>query len=142
MQRWHALDSLRALAVIAMIQGHTTTALMRSGELSAPVEQLHALLHGLTAPAFLVGAGLAFGVTSYRRYDAFHEPGYALNRRLRRYALLLAIGYALQLPGGSLWAALHAQGDKLLLVFRVGPLQLIALTLGACQLAMLGLRSP
>ncbi|HEX6246190.1 MAG TPA: heparan-alpha-glucosaminide N-acetyltransferase domain-containing protein, partial [Polyangiales bacterium] len=103
--------------------------------------RLHALLHGLTAPAFLFGAGLAFGITSYARYEAFRTPGRALQKRLRRYALLLVIGYALQLPGGSLWAALHAQGDKLLLVFRVGPLQLIAVTLGACQLAMLASRS-
>lgn len=120
-----------------MVQGHTFTALLRPGEMSRPWEQLHGLLHGLTGPAFLLGAGLAFGLTTYPRYAQHHVVGPALWARLRRYALLLAIGYALQLPGGSVARALTASGSTLSLVVRVGPLQMIAVTLGLCQLLAL-----
>jgi hypothetical protein len=60
-----------------------------------------------------------------------------VRRRFLRYLSLLVIGYALQLPGASLWAAFHVHGAQLELVCRIGPLQLVALTLGLCQLAIL-----
>jgi hypothetical protein len=100
---------------------------------------VHRLLHGLTAPTFLLGAGLAFGVTTYASYDRHHHGGRTLRDRLRRYMWLVIIGYGLQLPGASLVGALRLQGDQLAPLFRVGPLQLIALTLGLCQLAALAL---
>lgn len=137
MQRWLALDRLRATAVLLMVQGHTFTAFLRPDALATDLNRLHALLHGLTAPAFLFGAGLAFGVATYPQYERYRAPGSALRKRLGRYLTLLLIGYALQLPGGSLWAAFHVEGEQLALVCRVGPLQLIALTLGMCQLAIL-----
>lgn len=135
--RFVALDRLRAWAVLMMIQGHTFSALLAEGALPKRVMQLHGLLHGLTAPAFLFGAGLAFGVATYPRYAQHRALGNALWRRLGRYALLFAIGYALQLPGASLRAVLRLQGDALLPVLRVGPLQLIAACLALCQLAAL-----
>jgi hypothetical protein len=141
-ERFVALDRLRAFAVVSMVQGHTFTALMRPDALPNGVMQWHALVHGLTAPAFLFGAGLAFGLASYPRYQAHHTLGDAFGKRMRRYALLIALGYALQLPGASLLAALKLRGDALAPVLRVGPLQLIAVTLGACQLAALLLKSP
>ncbi|HEY6879883.1 MAG TPA: heparan-alpha-glucosaminide N-acetyltransferase domain-containing protein [Polyangiales bacterium] len=141
MQRFVALDRLRAMAVVSMVQGHTFTALMRPGALPEAFMQWHALVHGLTAPAFLFGAGLAFGIASYPRYQAHHQGGAALAKRMRRYAMLVLIGYALQLPGASLWAAFKLRGAALAPVLRVGPLHLIALCLGLCQLAALGLRS-
>lgn len=141
-ERFVALDRLRALAVVSMVQGHTFTALLADGELPHELKRIHSLIHGLTAPAFLFGAGLAFGVATYPRYAQHREGGAPLQRRLRRYAGLLAIGYALQLPGSSLFAALRLQGDQLVPVLRVGPLQLIALCLGVAQLAVLLFRSP
>lgn len=140
--RLEALDKLRALAAISMIQGHTFTALLAPDALPSLFMRLHALLHGLTAPAFLFGAGLAFGVASYPRYALHRVVGDALFRRLRRYALLLAVGYALQLPGSSLIAALRLREHELEPVLRVGPLQLVALCLTLCQLGALLLRSP
>lgn len=142
MQRFWALDRLRAAAVLAMIQGHCFTALLRPGELSGVPGRLHGLLHGLTGPCFLFGAGLAFGMTTYGRYAEQRSVGPALFARLRRYALLLVIGYALQLPGGSLSKAFTAEGEPLRILLRVGPLQLIALTLLCCQLMVLLLSTP
>jgi uncharacterized membrane protein len=142
MKRFWALDRLRALAVVLMIQGHTFTALLEPRGFSPAFGRLHGLLHGLTAPAFLFGAGLAFGVASYGQYARHRVLGPDVRRRFRRYASLIAIGYALQLPGASLWAAFHVQGAQLELVCRIGPLQLIALTLGLCQLAILVVPTP
>jgi uncharacterized membrane protein len=139
--RFDALDRLRALAVVLMVQGHTFTALMRPDALPSWFMQWHALLHGLTAPAFLFGAGLAFGIASYPRYGSHRRVGGPFWKRMRRYAVLIVIGYALQLPGASLWAALKLRGEALAPVLRVGPLHLIALCLGACQLAALVIRS-
>jgi uncharacterized membrane protein len=142
MKRFWALDRLRALAVVLMIQGHTFTALMQPRAFSPAVDRVHGLLHGLTAPAFLFGAGLAFGFATYGRYESHRQLGRATQRRFVRYLSLLAIGYALQLPGASLWAAFHVHGAQLELVCRIGPLQLVALTLGLCQLAIVVVPTP
>jgi hypothetical protein len=140
--RFVALDRLRALAVVSMVQGHTFSALMKPDALPATVMQWHALVHGLTAPAFLFGAGLAFGLATYPRYERHRHVGPVLYQRLRRYAWLVLLGYALQLPGASLLAALRLRADELTPVLRVGPLHLIALCLMACQLSALGIKSP
>jgi len=140
--RFLALDRLRALAVVSMVQGHTFSALMKPDALPATVMQWHALVHGLTAPAFLFGAGLAFGLATYPRYELHRRGGPVLYQRLRRYAWLVLLGYALQLPGASLLAALRMRGDELTPVLRVGPLHLIALCLMVCQLTALGIESP
>jgi uncharacterized membrane protein len=136
MKRFWALDRLRALAVVLMVQGHTFTALLDPRAFSPSFARFHGLLHGLTAPAFLFGAGLAFGLATYGDYARHRRPGPEVRRRFLRYLSLIAIGYALQLPGASLWAAFHVQGAQLELVCRIGPLHLVALTLGLCQLAI------
>lgn len=135
-ERWLALDRLRAVAVLFMIEGHSTTALMRPNELPAFAKRLHEVLHGLTAPAFLFGAGLAFGTATYARYERFRQLGDSVRRRLSRYGALFLIGYALQLPGWSLWAALRGADEQLESMCRVGPLQLIAVVLALAQLAI------
>jgi hypothetical protein len=139
--RFHALDRLRALAVLSMVQGHTFTALLADDALPGWAMQLHALVHGVTAPAFLCGAGLAFGLATYPRY-ALHQRGRALWPRLRRYGWLFVIGYALQLPGSSLFTALRMPFAELTPVFRVGPLHLVAFCLLLCQLGALVVRTP
>jgi uncharacterized membrane protein len=122
-----------------MIQGHTFSALLRSDAMDPAIARLHTFLHGLTAPSFLLGAGLAFGTATYGRYAEHRAMDSVVMKRLRRYAVLLLVGYALQLPGGSLWKAWQAQGDQLALVCRVGPLQLIGIVLCVAQLAIFAL---
>ena len=84
--RWVALDRLRALAVLFMIQGHVFTALLRRDALSGTVMRWHERLHGLTAPAFLFGAGLAFGTATYGKYAQHSVWGVHVARRMRRPA--------------------------------------------------------
>jgi hypothetical protein len=125
-----------------MIQGHTFTALLRRDEMPSPIAHLHTFLHGLTAPTFLFGAGLAFGTATYGRYAEHRALKDMVATRLQRYAVLVLLGYALQLPGGSLWKALQAQDDQLALVCRVGPLQLIGIVLCVAQLAIFAVSTP
>jgi uncharacterized membrane protein len=111
--RWLALDVFRALAVLWMIQGHTFTALLRSDRYAGSWGQLYSLLHGLTAPAFLLGAGLSYAIVRFGS-DAAVGP-----RLVRRALMLLAIGMFLQRPAApargvlsqrELWAAILAPG--------------------------------
>jgi hypothetical protein len=136
-ERWVALDRFRALAVLWMIQGHAFTALLRADAMPAALARWHERLHGLTAPAFMFGAGLAFGTATYGEYRAHRHLGSALGRRMRWYVLLFVLGYLQQAPGWSPSEALQAQGAQLEVVSRVGALQLIALSLAACQLLIL-----
>ncbi|MEY4577341.1 MAG: hypothetical protein RL701_2044 [Pseudomonadota bacterium] len=125
-QRWLALDILRGLAVLLMIQGHTFTALLRASEYDGAWSRWHSLVHGLTAPMFLIGGGLAYGFVVMRDSQ---QPGLRL---VRRGLMLLALGYLLQFPNASPSAWLR---DPVLLAgaLRVGPLQLIGACLLICE---------
>jgi uncharacterized membrane protein len=141
-RRWLALDRLRATAIVLMVQGHTFSALLDPSALSKGVERVHSLVHGLTAPMFLLGAGLTFGVTSYPRYAQQRLDRALFRSRMQRCALLMLVGYALQLPGGSPLAIFSATQAEKMLLLRVGPLHLIALTLCVSQLLMRAIGSP
>lgn len=135
--RWRALDALRCLAIVLMVQGHTFYALLDPSERSRPWFWLHDRLHGLTAPMFLFASGLAFGVTTLGGFAEHARPGPALASRMKRYGMLVAIGYALQLPGQSLIAPLASGTLLSASVLRIGPLQALGVVLGVCQLLVL-----
>lgn len=140
MAHWTALDRLRALAVLLMVQGHSFNVLLAESERAATWFRYHRVVHGLTAPMFLMGAGLAFGITTYRAWDQHVEGGPALKKRMKRYATLLVLGYALQVPGFSMSGALRVDLIAREMLLRVGPLQLIAVTLGLCQLTLMAVK--
>jgi hypothetical protein len=132
--RWLALDLFRSAAVVCMIQGHTFTALVHPDALRGPWASLYTLIHGLTAPMFLVGGGLAYGFATFRTQEEAPRAGTNL-RVLRRACVLLALGYALQMPRVS-WDTLVGHPDALARAVSVGPLQLV----GACLLLCESLR--
>jgi uncharacterized membrane protein len=141
-RRWLALDRLRATAIVLMVQGHTFSTLLDPSAMAKDVERVHSLVHGLTAPMFLLGAGLAFGITSYPRYQEQRLDRTLFRSRMWRCALLMLVGYALQLPGGSPLAIFSATQAQRMLLLRVGPLHLIAVTLCVSQLLMRAFRAP
>lgn len=119
--RWLALDVFRALAVLWMIQGHTFTALLGDPELfEAGLRQIYRLLHGLTAPMFLCGAGLAYGIVTF----SAPRPA-APGRMLRRALMLFGIGTALQLPAAPLRLILQRR-ELLAAAIQPAALQLVA----------------
>jgi uncharacterized membrane protein len=124
--RWLALDVFRALAVLWMIQGHTFTALLGSGDpFGGAVGQVYRLLHGLTAPMFLCGAGLAYGIVNFRA----SKP----RRLLRRALMLFAIGTVLQLPAAPL-AEIVQRRELLAAALQPAALQLVAACLVLAEL--------
>jgi acyltransferase len=102
-----ALDAARALAVVAMVAGHTLDALLALAVRGEPLAVAYWKARGLTAPIFLMASGWAVTV-AIRRGGA---AGLAIPRgRLPRVLLLLAIAYALRWPG---WGADRlASGDR------------------------------
>jgi uncharacterized membrane protein len=125
--RWLTLDVFRGMAIISMIQGHVFTALLKPEAYDGGWVAWHTLVHGHTAPTFLVGAGIAYGFVTLREGGA--EPGAFSRRIVKRAFTLLALGYLLQVPRAT-WAELMARPDLIEGTLRVGPLQLV----GACLL--------
>lgn len=125
-----------------MVQGHTFYELLAPAVQAEAWYRWHERLHGLTAPMFLFASGLAFGVTTLDAFSAHARFGRPFAGRMRRYALLIVVGYALQLPGQSLIAPLAAGTLLTPPVLRIGPLQAIGVVLGACQLLVALCRRP
>jgi fucose 4-O-acetylase-like acetyltransferase len=140
--RWGALDLLRFVAVLLMIQGHAFTTLL-SGDYDAEMwHRRHDFVHGYTAPMFLFASGLAFGVTTFRAWDRMIVPGPALAKRLRRYATLIGIGYLLHLPAllPEDWVGMDEARWRDFL--QVDVLQHVGVSLGLLQLGALVLKKP
>ena len=98
-ERWLGLDLFRFCAVVLMVQGHVFTTLLDQATKAEGWYPHHSFVHGYTAPMFLIGAGLAFGFTTFRRWDAHASGrGKAVRKRYARYLWLLVIGYGLHLP--------------------------------------------
>lgn len=96
--RLAALDAARALGVLAMVMGHTLDAVLSPAARQTPAMIQYWHVRGFTAPLFLLVSGWAVTLAISRS----GARGWAVPRgRLRRVALLLAIGYALRWPG---WA--------------------------------------
>jgi fucose 4-O-acetylase-like acetyltransferase len=87
-----------------MVIGHTLDLTLDDRLRGAPLVTLYWSFRGLTAPLFLVVAGWAL-VASLRSADAE-----TLGRRLRRAALVLALGYVLHWPGLSAARTMAAEG--------------------------------
>ncbi len=136
-ERWLGLDLLRALAVVLMVQGHTLSSLLRPTHSGTGWLRWHSFVHGFTAPLFLMASGLAYGFTTYRKWEQHARPSSATTKRLRRYMLLLLIGFSFQLPRASLSWLMHHPSAIFANGVRVGPLHLIAVTLGAMELLVL-----
>ena len=129
-ERWRALDLLRLVAVVLMVQGHVFTALLDRELRHGPWYIRHSYVHGLTAPIFFFASGLAFGVATLRNWSDHAHWGPPVKRRLGRYGWLLFIGYMLSLPELSfreLWTS--ASPDTARMFFRVDALENIAVSL-------------
>lgn len=98
-QRLPALDALRAVAVLAMVAGHTLDATLSDAARALPGMVVYWNFRTVTAPLFLAVAGWAVGGSLSRSGIA----GWAVARRyLPRAALLFACGFTLRWPGWRL----------------------------------------
>ncbi|MCA9604428.1 MAG: DUF1624 domain-containing protein [Myxococcales bacterium] len=133
--RWLALDVFRFFAVLMMVQGHVFTTLLDASTKAERWYGHHSFFHGYTAPMFLFGAGLAFGYTTFKKWDDHASGGAAALKRYKRYAWLLVLGYGLQLPTLSLGGLLSIDDpNRLGELFAVNVLQHIGISLAFVQL--------
>lgn len=100
--RYLFIDLIRGAAILFMLEGHTFRALLASSIQQLPLYQLHELFHGITAPAFLFGAGLTFVISTRKRWEMSHYFSPYLIRRVGRMLLVILLGIVLHLPYFSL----------------------------------------
>ncbi len=140
-ERWFAVDMLRFLAVLLMVQGHTFTVVMEDAVRNQDWYRWHSYVHGFTAPMFLFASGVAFGLTTLRAWQRHITPGAVFYKRVRRYLWIIVLGYALHCPGTSFVRALSMAGTEQFRRFMmVDALQQIGVTLLLCELAVFALR--
>ena len=141
-QRYRFLDLYRGLIVLFMLEGHVLRALLTPELQQESWFIQHELLHGLTGPGFLFGAGFAFAIATQRRWDHLIAWTPAFLRRIWRVVLIIFIGYALHLPYLSLrktfTQSTPQQWDAL---FAFDVLQCIGLTLLGLRLLLVILRN-
>jgi len=102
--RNHGLDRARAVAVIAMVMGHTLDAVLADSVRQTTGMLVYWSFRAVTAPLFLFVAGWAFATTVQRTGV---RGGPLLRRYVPRVGLLLFWGYLLRWPGWGLeglWA--------------------------------------
>ena len=97
-QRYLFIDLYRSAVIILMLEGHVFRTLLSPIIQQNDFFQFHEFLHGLSAPAFLFGAGLTFVISTRKRWGSYHHWGLPLERRLRRIVVVLLLGLMLHLP--------------------------------------------
>jgi uncharacterized membrane protein len=135
------LDRARAVAVVAMVMGHTLDAVLSAAARQGPGMLAYWSLRAITAPLFLFVAGWAFATTVQRTDTAGVS---VLRRYLPRVGVLFAWGYLLRWPGWGLPAFLAGDREvwRHFLAFDALHGVAGALLLGAGVLALLGGRAP
>ncbi len=135
--RLQGLDLLRALATLEMVVGHTLHATLIPAVYEGAGLTWWRGVRGHTAVAFMFAAGAVLGFRLAALQDAPAEVrGRAWRKRLRRYALILVLGYMLRFPVYGLlhpptpwWRAFGS-------IWQVDVLQCIAVSLVLADLAL------
>ena len=137
--RIHGLDTARALAVVAMVFGHSAEALLDLTVRAAPGVQTYWIFRGLTAPLFLFVSGWAV-VTAISNSRASGPE--VLRARLPRVLLLLGLGMWLRWPGWGLDGLLSFDAFVWAHFLGFDALQCIGLALLLCAAALSLVDSP
>jgi uncharacterized membrane protein len=136
-QRYLFIDLLRFLAVVFMIQGHTFEALLDLHLRTHTLFFVHDFFHGFIAPMFLFASGVAFGISTFKKWEDHIRPSRHMARRFGKFAGLLVIGYALHLPFFSLQKILtEATPTEIAAWLQVDALHCIAITMLLLQTAV------
>ena len=140
-QRYLFIDLLRFLAVVFMIQGHTFDALLDFNLRSNILFFAHDFFHGFIAPMFLFASGVAFGISTMKKWEEHIALTKHVARRFGKFFGLIVIGYALHLPFFSLKKILtEATSSDIAMWLQVDALHCIALTMLILQSAVLFLK--
>lgn len=97
-QRHIFIDLYRSAVILLMLEGHIFRALLSLEYQQTEWFRIHEIFHGISAPAFLFGAGLTFIISTRTRWEDFHHWGAPLKRRLNRLIFIIFLGLAIHLP--------------------------------------------
>ena len=140
-QRVIFIDLARAIAVILMVAGHTSSALLAKSYQSGEWFEVWTFQRGLTSALFLLLAGFAFSIATTRHWNTHLALSPPVLKRARRFAMFVVLGYALHLPMRPIWKVADATEPQWRALFGVDVLQLIGVTLLAVQALVLVCRS-
>jgi len=124
------IDLLRGWGVAVMIEAHIFNGLFDSSLRATTFFKILDLLNGFIAPAFLFASGLAFAVTSERKFPDYLAFRMSLFRQIGRLLFILGLAYALHLPFFSFRKLVHeASPDEWRSFLRVDILHCIVMSL-------------
>ncbi|MBI1802967.1 MAG: DUF1624 domain-containing protein [Ignavibacteriae bacterium] len=124
------IDLYRSAVILLMLEGHVFRTFLPPDVQQTPFFQFHEFFHGLSAPAFLFGAGLTFVISTRKRWESYHHWDEPLARRVRRLLLVLCLGLGLHLPYFSFRKILlEGTHDEILQFFRFDVLHCIGVGL-------------
>ena len=135
------IDLARALAVVLMVSGHTSSALLAASYRQGDWIRVWEFQRGLTSALFLLLSGFAFSVATTRHWPSHIRPSFALVKRLRRFGLFILLGYALHFPVRRFAQLATATDQQWRAFLSVDVLQLIGVTFVAVQLLVLIVQS-
>jgi uncharacterized membrane protein len=135
------IDVARAMAVVLMVFGHTSSALLSDAYRVGDWLDVWTFQRGLTSGFFLLVAGLAFSVATSHHWPAHTHLSVTLLTRLRRFAILVVLGYALHFPVSHLADLATATDQQWRRLFAVDVLQMIGVTFMAVQALVMVTRS-
>ncbi len=124
------IDLMRAFAVFMMVQGHTIDALLdpQYRNLDYPLYYGWNFMRGLTAPIFMFSAGVVFTYLFHLNKKPFAENP-RVKKGLKRFALLVFIGYMLRYPTATIFYFGNVQPSQWATFFTVDVLHLIGFSL-------------
>lgn len=128
--RFYALDLVRLLAMLAMMQGHVLSALVSPEYLNTaefPWNIWH-FIRGLTAPIFLMTSG-AVHVFANKRNENGEIGRDVLFKRIRWAITLIGIGYLMVFPANRIFDLPYVPAQVWQTFFRVNILQLTGVAL-------------
>lgn len=141
-QRYLFIDLLRFLAVVFMIQGHTFDALLETKLRFHTLFFVHDFFHGFIAPMFLFASGVAFGISTFKKWEEHTVLTKHVARRYGKFIGLIIIGYGLHLPFFSLQKIMtEATKTEIAVWLQVDALHCIAATLLILQTAVFILKA-
>jgi uncharacterized membrane protein len=135
------IDLARALAVVLMIAGHTSSALLDSAYRNSPWFDLWTFQRGLTSSLFLLLSGFAFSIATSRHWSSHVKPSRAVWWRLRRLGLLIVLGYSLHFPVAHFSDLVNATPAEWRAFLAVDVLQCIGVSFVLIQLLVMVVRT-
>jgi len=140
-QRVIFIDLARALAVVLMVSGHTSSALLANAYRTGAWSDAWVFQRSLTSALFLLLSGFAFSVATARHWAAHLHFSGALLKRVRRFGLFIVLGYALHFPVPHFTDLTAVTDQQWRSFLAVDVLQLIGVTFVAVQALVMIVRT-